>query len=62
VAAVSLLLGFLVSGGINLQLAVGVPASTVSVVESVLIILIAGASIWTTSTTIRARQKEAVLV
>ncbi|SNS49756.1 ABC transporter permease [Rhodococcoides kyotonense] len=61
VAAVSLLLGFLVSGGINLQLAVGVPASTVSVVESVLIILIAGASIWTT-TTVRARTKEAVLV
>jgi len=61
VACVSLLLGFLVSGGINLQLAVGVPASTVSVVESVLIILIAGASIWTT-TTVRARTKEAVLV
>lgn len=60
VACVSLLLGFLVSGGINLQLAVGVPASTVSVVESVLIILIAGASIWTT-TTVRSRTKEAVL-
>ncbi|WP_052313849.1 ABC transporter permease [Nocardia thailandica] len=48
VAAVSLLLGFLVSGGINLQLAAGVPASTVSVVESLLIVLIAGAAFWTT--------------
>lgn len=61
VVAVSLLLGFLVSGGINLQLAVGVPASTVSVVESVLIILIAGASIWTTGR-VRPRNKEAVSV
>lgn len=49
VAAVSLLLGFLVSGGINLQLAAGVPASTVSVVESLLIVFIAGAALWTTS-------------
>jgi general nucleoside transport system permease protein len=50
VAAVSLLFGFLVSGGINLQLAAGVPASTVTVVQSVLIILIAGAAWWTTTT------------
>ncbi|MDV7083125.1 ABC transporter permease [Rhodococcus opacus] len=47
VGAVSLLLGFLVSGGINLQLAAGVPASTVSIVESLMIILIAGAVLWT---------------
>ncbi|AQA24630.1 branched-chain amino acid transport system / permease component family protein [Rhodococcus sp. MTM3W5.2] len=47
VVAVSLLLGFLVSGGINLQLAAGVPASTVSIMESLMIILIAGAVLWT---------------
>lgn len=50
VVAVSLLFGFLVSGGINLQLAAGVPASTITVVQSVLIILIAGAAWWTTTT------------
>jgi len=49
VAAVSLLFGFLVSGGINLQLAAGVPSSTITVVQSVLIILIAGAAWWTTA-------------
>lgn len=49
VAAVSLLFGFLVSGGINLQLAAGVPASTITVVQSVLIIVIAGAAWWTTT-------------
>ena len=49
VAAVSLLLGFLVAGGINLQLAAGVPASTVTVVQSVMIILIAGSVLWTTT-------------
>jgi simple sugar transport system permease protein len=49
VAAVSVFLGFLVAGGINLQLAVGVPSSTVTVVQSVLIILIAGAALWTTT-------------
>lgn len=48
VAAVSMLLGFLVSGGINLQLAANVPASTVSVVESLMIVFIAGAAVWTT--------------
>ncbi|MGK9272301.1 ABC transporter permease [Williamsia muralis] len=48
VAGVSLFLGFLVAGGINLQLAAGVPSSTVTVVQSVLIILIAGAALWTT--------------
>lgn len=49
VAAVSLLFGFLVSGGINLQLAAGVPSSTITVVQSVLIIVIAGAAWWTTT-------------
>lgn len=49
VAAVSLLFGFLVAGGINLQLAAGVPASTMTVVQAVLIILIAGAAWWTTT-------------
>lgn len=57
VAAVSLLFGFLVSGGINLQLAAGVPSSTITVVQSVLIILIAGAAWWTTTT--RSGQKVA---
>ncbi|MFE3544733.1 ABC transporter permease [Nocardia sp. NPDC059177] len=47
VVAVSLLLGFLVSGGINLQLAADVPASTIAVVESLMIVFIAGAAIWT---------------
>jgi simple sugar transport system permease protein len=50
VAAVSVLFGFLVSGGINLQLAAGVPSSTIIVVQSVLIIVIAGAAWWTTTT------------
>ncbi|HLS78158.1 MAG TPA: ABC transporter permease [Nocardia sp.] len=49
VIGVSVLFGFLVSGGINLQLAAGVPASTVTVVQSVLIILIAGAAWWTST-------------
>lgn len=49
VVAVSLLLGFLVSGGINIQLAAGVPASTITVVQSLLIILIAGAAWWTST-------------
>ncbi|MFF3504418.1 ABC transporter permease [Streptomyces sp. NPDC003247] len=46
VAAVSLLLGFLTSGGINLQLAAGVPASSVQIVQSVLVLLIAAAMLW----------------
>ncbi|MGP4049251.1 ABC transporter permease subunit [Streptomyces sp. 2A115] len=44
VAGISLLFGMLAAGGINLQLAAGVPASSVQVVQSVLIILIAGAA------------------
>ncbi|AQA01413.1 ABC transporter permease [Mycobacterium sp. MS1601] len=56
VAAVSLLFGLLVSGGINLQLQAGVPASTVTVVQSVLIILIAGAAWWSAT----ARPAQAV--
>lgn len=50
VVAVSLLLGFLVSGGINLQLAANVPASTIAIVESLMIVFIAGAAIWTSRT------------
>lgn len=46
-AAVSLLLGFMVAGGINLQLAAGVPASTVTIVQALMIIVIAGAAAWT---------------
>lgn len=44
--AVALLLGFLVSGGINLQLVAGVPATTVSIVESLVILFIAGTAWW----------------
>lgn len=49
VAGVSLLFGFLVSGGINLQLEAGVPSSTITVVQSVLIILIAATAWWASS-------------
>jgi len=45
-AAVAVLLGFLVSGGINLQLVAGVPATTVSIVESLIILFIAGSAAW----------------
>ncbi|MFC9894745.1 ABC transporter permease [Nocardia sp. NPDC127579] len=45
VAGIALAFGLLASGGINLQLAAGVPASSVQVVQSVLIILVAGAVI-----------------
>lgn len=57
VAAVSLLFGFLVSGGINLQLAAGVPASTITVVQALLIILIAGAAWWTTTAAPKRRHR-----
>ncbi|CAM3764611.1 ABC transporter permease [Mycolicibacterium frederiksbergense] len=59
VAAVAVLFGFLVSGGINLQLAAGVPSSTITVVQSALIIVIAGAA-WWTSTARQPAQKVAV--
>ncbi|HVK28196.1 MAG TPA: hypothetical protein VM575_07640 [Nocardioides sp.] len=45
VAAIALAFGFLASGGINLQIAAGVPASSVQIVQSVLIIVVAGAAI-----------------
>ncbi|MEU8896161.1 ABC transporter permease [Nocardia sp. NPDC048505] len=45
VAGIALAFGLLASGGINLQLAAGVPAASVQVVQSVLIILVAGAVI-----------------
>ncbi|SDJ50586.1 ABC transporter permease [Streptomyces indicus] len=48
VAAASLLFGFLTSGGINLQLAAQVPASTVQIVQSVLVLSIAAAMLFTT--------------
>ncbi|MBC9713579.1 ABC transporter permease [Streptomyces sp. TRM66268-LWL] len=48
VAAVSLLFGFLTSGGINLQLAAQVPASTVQIVQSLLVLFIAAAMLFTT--------------
>jgi ABC-type uncharacterized transport system permease subunit len=41
VLGVALLFGLLTNGGINLQLAVGVPAATVQIVQSLLVILIA---------------------
>ncbi|MEU0541612.1 ABC transporter permease [Nocardia sp. NPDC005978] len=43
VAGISLAFGLLASGGINLQLAASVPASSIQVVQSVLIIFVAGA-------------------
>ncbi|MCD0450017.1 ABC transporter permease [Actinocorallia sp. API 0066] len=46
VAGISLAFGLLASGGINLQLAAGVPAASVQVVQSVLIICVAGAVIF----------------
>ncbi|MEV0708547.1 ABC transporter permease subunit [Nocardia aurea] len=46
VCGIALAFGLLASGGINLQLAAGVPASSVQIVQSVLIILIAGAVIF----------------
>ncbi|MGF0116483.1 ABC transporter permease [Promicromonospora sp. Marseille-Q5078] len=39
-------LGFLVSGGINLQLAAGVPASLTQVAESLVILGVAGTAVW----------------
>ncbi|WP_327353112.1 ABC transporter permease [Streptomyces sp. NBC_01304] len=46
VAATSLLFGFLTSGGINLQLAAEVPASSVQIVQSLLVLFIAAAMLW----------------
>lgn len=54
--AVAVLLAFLVSGGINLQLVAGVPATTVSIVESLIILLIAGTTWWATQRRASARQ------
>ncbi|NGN70377.1 ABC transporter permease, partial [Streptomyces sp. A7024] len=54
VAAVSLVFGFLTSGGINLQLAAQVPASTVQIVQSLLVLFIAAAMVFTHTTTRRA--------
>lgn len=45
VAAVAVAFGFLASGGINLQVAAGVPASSVQIIQSVLILVVAGAAI-----------------
>ncbi|MEV3856740.1 ABC transporter permease [Streptomyces sp. NPDC050095] len=47
VAAVALLFGFLTNGGLNLQLAAHVPAATVQIVQSVLVLFIAAAMLWT---------------
>ncbi|MEU9358589.1 ABC transporter permease [Streptomyces sp. NPDC048301] len=43
VVGVSLLFGFLTNGGINLQLAAGVPASSVQIVQSLLVLFVAAA-------------------
>ncbi|MEG3616033.1 ABC transporter permease [Isoptericola haloaureus] len=47
-------LGFLVSGGINLQLAAGVPASITQIAESLIILGVAGTAIWTVRRTSRS--------
>jgi len=49
-------LGFLVSGGINLQLAAGVPASITQIAESLIILGVAGTAIWTVRRTTRTRR------
>ncbi|BDZ41401.1 membrane protein [Paraoerskovia sediminicola] len=46
---VSAALGLLVSGGINLQLAAGIPASLTQITEALLILFIAGSALWTTT-------------
>lgn len=45
VAGIALAFGFLASGGINLQITAGVPASSVQIIQSVLVIVVAGAVI-----------------
>jgi ABC-type uncharacterized transport system permease subunit len=45
-AGIATALGFLVSGGINLQLAAGVPASLTQITESLVILGVAGTAIW----------------
>ncbi|MFF2270345.1 ABC transporter permease [Cellulosimicrobium cellulans] len=45
-AGIATALGFLVSGGINLQLAAGVPASITQITESLVILGVAGTAIW----------------
>ncbi|WP_436528022.1 ABC transporter permease [Actinoplanes sp. HUAS TT8] len=47
VLGAALLFGALTNGGINLQLAAGVPAASVQVVQSLLVLLIAAAMLWT---------------
>ncbi|NEB38938.1 ABC transporter permease, partial [Streptomyces sp. SID14515] len=46
VVGVSLLFGFLTNGGISLQLASGVPASSVQIVQSLLVLFIAASMLW----------------
>jgi ABC-type uncharacterized transport system permease subunit len=43
---IATVLGFLTSGGINLQLAAGVPASITQILESLIILGVAGTAIW----------------
>ncbi|WP_052720098.1 ABC transporter permease [Actinoplanes rectilineatus] len=44
--AAALLLAFLTSGGINLQLVAGVPSTTVAIIQSLIILLIAATATW----------------
>ncbi|WNI24395.1 ABC transporter permease subunit [Streptomyces sp. ITFR-16] len=46
VVGVSLLFGFLTNGGINLQLASQVPASSVQIVQSLLVLFVAASMLW----------------
>ncbi|WP_265520442.1 ABC transporter permease [Oerskovia flava] len=50
-------LGFLVSGGINLQLAAGVPAAVTQITESLLVLAIAGSAAWTVTRARRGRTR-----
>ncbi|BCJ41419.1 hypothetical protein GCM10010168_55820 [Actinoplanes ianthinogenes] len=49
VLGLALLFGALANGGLNLQLAANVPAASVQVVQSLLVLLIAAAMLWTRS-------------
>ena len=46
VVAAALLFGFLRSGGISMEMQVGVPSALVQVIQGMIILLLAGAAFW----------------
>jgi ABC-type uncharacterized transport system permease subunit len=54
---IATVLGFLTSGGINLQLAAGVPASITQILESLIIVGVAGTAIWAVRRTPRVARR-----